>query len=167
MHNGPKPPKVVVMGVSGSGKSLIGARLAERLGIPFFDADDFHSPANVQKMADGTPLTDADRAGWLEDLAALIRREPALVLGCSALKRRYRQRLREADPGLIFLYMEGDFTTIRERLNSRQGHYFQGETMLRNQFEQLEAPGPDEAVAIDIREDADSVLRQCLSALGQ
>lgn len=157
--------KIVVMGVSGSGKSLVGERLAGTLGIPFFDADDFHSAANVDKMWMGMPLDDADRAGWLDDLAALILSEPLLVLGCSALKRAYRDRLRRAASGLIFLYMAGDFETIRERLENRAGHYFTGESMLRSQFEQLEPPGPDEAHAIDIRLDPEAVLQQCLSAL--
>jgi gluconokinase len=157
--------KIVVMGVSVSGKSLVGERLAEMLGFPFFDADDFHSAANVEKMARGVPLDDADRAGWLEDLSALIRRESTLVLGCSALKRAYRDRLRHADAGLVFLYMAGDFETIRARLASRQGHYFTGDAMLLSQFEQLEPPGPDEAHAIDIRLDPAAVLVQCLSVL--
>ncbi|EWG99288.1 gluconokinase [Halomonas sp. BC04] len=160
-------PKIVVMGVSGSGKSLIGDRLARHLGIPFFDADDFHSEANVKKMASGRPLSDADRADWLTDLAELLEREPALVLGCSALKQRYRKRLREAAPELVFLYMDGDFETILSRFANREGHYFNGEKMLRNQFEQLEPPGFDEAIAIDIRMDEEGVLRQCLAALGQ
>lgn len=159
--------KIVVMGVSGSGKSLIGERLAETLDIPFFDADDFHSTANVQKMARGVPLDDSDRVGWLDDLAALIHREPALVLGCSALKRAYRDRLRRAYPGLVFLYMEGDFETIRDRLASREGHYFTGEAMLRSQFEQLESPGSDEAHVIDIRLSPEAVLEECLSSLGR
>ncbi len=157
--------KIVVMGVSGSGKSLVGERLAGTLGIAFFDADDYHSVANVEKMGRGMPLDDADRAGWLDDLAALIHREPALVLGCSALKRAYRDRLRRADPGMVLLYMAGDFETIRDRLANREGHYFTGESMLRSQFEQLEPPGPDEAHAIDIRLGPEAVLAQCLSAL--
>ncbi|WP_355660907.1 gluconokinase [Halomonas salifodinae] len=164
----PKPmsaPKVVVMGVSGCGKSLIGAQLAERLEVPFFDADDFHSAANVQKMADGIPLTDADRAGWLEELAGLLAREPGLVLACSALKRRYRERLRQAVPALRFLYLEGDFATIRGRLAGRQDHYFKGDDMLRSQFAQLEPPGPDEASTVPIDQPPARVLQRCLASL--
>lgn len=158
-------PKVVVMGVSGSGKSLIGERLAERLQVPFFDADDFHSPRNVEKMRSGIPLTDEDRVGWLQDLAELIRREPGLVLACSALKRRYRDQLREAGNEVVFLYLAGDFETIRTRLAERGNHYFQGEAMLRNQFDQLEPPGKDEAHIIDIRQAPDTILAQCLAAV--
>lgn len=154
--------KIVVMGVSGSGKSLIGEQLASRLDIPFFDADDFHSPDNVRKMADGIPLSDADRAGWLEDLAELLRREPTLVLACSALKASYRELLRQASPELVFLYLKGDFSTIRDRLALREDHYFNGEAMLRNQFEQLEAPDTAEAYSIDVHQDADAVLNRCL-----
>lgn len=157
--------KVVVMGVSGCGKSLIGARLAEALGVTYFDADDFHSAKNVHKMANGMPLTDADRTDWLTDLADLIAREPGLVLGCSALKRRYRQQLRQADPMLHFLYLEGDFATIRDRLDAREAHYFKGETMLRSQFDQLEPPGPDEATTIPIDQPPARILQQCLDVL--
>ncbi|MGJ7456326.1 gluconokinase [Halomonas sp. RA08-2] len=159
------PPKVVVMGVSGCGKSLIGARLARELDIAFFDADDFHSAANVQKMAEGIPLTDADRADWLEALAGLLAREPALVLACSALKRRYREQLRQAVPALRFLYLEGDFATIRGRLAGRHDHYFKGDDMLRSQFAQLEPPGVDEAVAVSIDQPPVRVLQRCVDAL--
>lgn len=153
------------MGVSGSGKSLVGARLAETLGMPFYDADDFHSPANVQKMAGGVPLSDADRQGWLDDLAALIEREPRLVLACSALKRSYRERLRAAAPGLCFVYLRGDIDLIWSRHARREDHYFNGRDMLESQFEQLEVPGPDEAIAVGIDQTADDVLAECLARL--
>jgi len=155
---------IVVMGVSGSGKSLIGAQLADRLNLPFYDADDFHSPANVRKMASGIPLSDADREGWLTDLADLIERHDGLVLACSALRRTYRDRLRRARPDLTFLYLDGDIDTIWERLDQRQDHYFNGRAMLESQFAQLEPPSDDEAIRIDIRESAEQVLNQCLKA---
>lgn len=102
-----KIPKVVVMGVSGCGKSLTGTRLAQELGVPFYDADDYHSRANVEKMAAGIPLTDEDRLGWLDDLAELIRREESgLVLACSALKRAYRERLQRRNPETCFVYLK-------------------------------------------------------------
>ena len=113
--------KIIVMGVSGCGKSLIGTRLAERLQVPFFDADDFHSPANVAKMASGVPLTDSDRSGWLDDLAELVQGEQGgLVLACSALKRAYRDRLRSGNPSLQFVYLKGDMETIWSRHSSRK-----------------------------------------------
>lgn len=154
--------KIVVMGVSGSGKSLIGEQLAAHLNIPFFDADDFHSPGNVQKMADGIPLSDADREGWLQELSALLQREEALVLACSALKERYRVQFRQAAPDLVFLYLEGDFATIWGRLARRQDHYFNGEDMLKSQFEQLEPPDTLEAYSISVNQSVNAVLAQCL-----
>ncbi|WP_166266968.1 gluconokinase [Marinobacter caseinilyticus] len=159
--------KILVMGVSGSGKTLVGQQLAATLGLSFLDADAVHSTANIQKMANGIPLSDTDRRGWLQDLAALIQRESGLVLACSALKRSYREQLRAADPGLLTLYLQGDFDTIWSRHAKRQDHYFNGESMLVSQFEQLEEPGPDEAAAIDIRESPAAVLQACLAALRQ
>lgn len=158
-------PKILLMGVSGCGKSLIGARLAEVLQVPFHDADSFHSEANVHKMASGVPLTDDDRADWLATLANLIRSEPALVLGCSALKRRYRDLLRDGNPDLQFLYLHGDYDTILPRLERRQDHYFAGAAMLRNQFEQLEPPDNREACSIDIRLGPDEIVKACLDTL--
>ncbi|WP_417567215.1 gluconokinase [Marinobacter sp.] len=159
--------KVIVMGVSGCGKSLIGTRLAERLGIRFFDADDFHSQANVAKMASGVPLTDADRSGWLDDLAELVRGEQkGLVLACSALKRAYRDRLRAGNPSLQFVYLRGDMETIWSRHASREEHYFNGRTMLESQFRTLQEPDPDEeAITMDVSELPDRIVERCLSAL--
>lgn len=154
------------MGVSGSGKSSIGSRLAERLGFPFFDADDFHSPENVRKMANGIPLSDEDRHGWLEDLASLLRGHPSIVLACSALRKAYRDRLRQARSEVTFLYLEGDIDTIWQRHAKREDHYFNGRAMLQSQFEQLEVPSPTEAIHIDIRQQPGQVLVDCLKALG-
>ncbi|MDQ7732471.1 gluconokinase [Halomonas sp. SpR1] len=165
MHNVPEPCKIVVMGVSGCGKSLIGAQLASSLGIPFYDADDFHSQSNVIKMAQGIPLDDEDRAGWLSDLAKLLSQETALVLGCSALKRRYRERLSRDEPNVVFIYLEGDFATIRNRLAGRQDHYFKGDDMLQSQFAQLEPPGKNEAVTVSIDQPPEAVVQNCLNAL--
>lgn len=165
MHNVAEHHKVVVMGVSGCGKSLIGAQLAANLNIPFFDADDFHSENNVRKMADGIPLNDDDRSGWLDELGKLLARESALVLGCSALKQRYRESLRQAEPNVVFIYLEGDFATIRQRLAEREDHYFKGDDMLHSQFAQLEPPRADEAVAVPIDQLPADVLRQCMDAL--
>ncbi|MFG1495851.1 gluconokinase [Saccharospirillum sp. HFRX-1] len=158
---------IVVMGVSGCGKSLIGQQLAQALQLPFFDADDFHSADNVSKMASGVPLTDADRADWLDSLAQLIRTRAPLVLACSALRQRYRDALREADPSLVFVHLDGDIDTIWARLSQRRDHYFNGRDMLQSQFEQLERPGLDEAFRIDINRPAEAVLDACLDVIGR
>lgn len=155
------------MGVSGCGKSLIGQQLAEALRLPFFDADDFHSPENVTKMASGVPLTDADRADWLDSLAQLLQTQTPLVLACSALRKRYRDRLRMADPALVFVHLDGDIDTIWARLSQRRDHYFSGRDMLQSQFEQLERPSLDEALRINIDASAEAVLAACLDAIGQ
>jgi len=162
-----KTPKVVVMGVSGCGKSLTGTRLAQELGVPFFDADDYHSRANVEKMAAGIPLTDEDRLGWLDDLAELIRREEGgLVLACSALKRAYRDRLQAHSPETRFVYLRGDFETIWSRHASRTDHYFNGRSMLESQFDLLEEPGPEEnAITVDVSGTPEQVIRHCLAGL--
>ncbi len=162
-------PKLVVMGVSGCGKSLIGSLLAQALGVPFFDADSYHSQANVEKMANGIPLTDADRAGWLADLATLIEaQEAGLVLACSALKRSYRDRLRAGNPGLRMVYLRGDFDTIWARHARRQDHYFNGQAMLESQFGSLEEPARDEAViTLDVEARPDTLVQQCLAQLGR
>ncbi|WLQ17420.1 gluconokinase [Hahella aquimaris] len=157
--------KIIVMGVSGCGKSRIGAALAQRLSLPFYDADDFHSGANVDKMSRGEPLTDTDRAQWLADLSTLIQHEPCLVLACSALKAEYRVLLRAGAPGLQYVYLQGDFDTILQRLAQRRGHYFKGPDMLLSQFAALEEPHSDEAIVIDIRQSAEEVLMACLQAL--
>ncbi|MDQ7727060.1 gluconokinase [Halomonas sp. SpR8] len=165
MHNLPKHCKILVMGVSGCGKSLIGAQLASSLGIPFYDADDFHSQSNVDKMAQGIPLNDQDRSDWLSDLAQLLSQETALVLGCSALKRRYRERLRRDEPKVVFIYLEGDFATIRDRLAAREDHYFKGDDMLQSQFAQLEPPSEIEAITVSINQPPEMVLQSCINAL--
>ncbi len=160
-------PKVIVMGVSGCGKSLTGAMLASELGVRFYDADDYHSRANVEKMAAGIPLTDEDRRGWLDDLAELIRREEGgLVLACSALKRCYRGRLLERNPGVRFVYLKGDFETIWARHSRRADHYFNGRAMLESQFHLLEEPAADEnAIVVDVSGTPEQIIRQCLVGL--
>ncbi len=163
--NGLNTTCIIVMGVSGSGKSLVGSRLAEALALPFFDADDFHSQANIEKMSSGIPLSDADRADWLNDLAALIQRQPGLVLACSALKIDYRNRLRHAAPDMTFVYLKGDIDTIWSRHSQREDHYFSGRRMLESQFVQLEAPSEEEALIIDIAQSPEAVLDDCLSKL--
>ncbi len=143
---------IVVMGVSGAGKTTVGRALAETLGWPFYDGDDFHPPANIEKMRQGVPLTDADRRPWLETLRALIARHlqegrPAVV-ACSALKRSYRDVLRRAGEGVRFVHLAADYETIRRRLEARRGHFFDPK-LLQSQFDDLEAPDADEALILD------------------
>jgi gluconokinase len=142
-------PVIVVMGVSGSGKSTVGGLLAERLGVPYAEADDFHPPANIAKMSAGHPLDDADRAPWLDAIADWIaeRGDRGGVVSCSALRRRYRDRLRRADPGLFFLHLDGPPELIASRLAARMEH-FMPSGLLASQFEALEALGADEAGAV-------------------
>jgi len=142
---------LVVMGVSGSGKSTVGVALAAALGWPFLDADDFHPPGNVAKMAAGTPLTDDDRAPWLDRLATEMRgiltRGGQGVLACSALKQAYRDRLARAGD-VRFVYLEGDRETIGARLAGRK-HEYMPASLLDSQFAALEPPV--DAFAVDVR----------------
>lgn len=140
---------IIVMGVSGAGKSTIGRALAEALGCRFIEGDDYHPPANVERMRAGIPLTDADRGPWLDVLAGEIAACKAngedLVLSCSALKRRYRDRLRAADPQLRFVHPHGSPEAIGRRMADREGH-FMPPALLDSQFAALEPPDADEPV---------------------
>ncbi|MCA9954994.1 MAG: gluconokinase [Anaerolineales bacterium] len=154
----------VVMGVSGSGKTTVGQALAARLGCPFYDGDDFHPPANVAKMASGTPLNDADRAPWLARLAELLKnheeRGETAVLACSALKQKYRDQLR-VSPQVQFVYLAGSFDLIWQRMSQRTNHYMKAD-MLRSQFAALEPPAADEAIHIPIEQDVAVIVDQVL-----
>ncbi|MGC2033091.1 MAG: gluconokinase [Steroidobacteraceae bacterium] len=142
---------IIVMGVSGSGKSTIGRLLAERLACSFLEGDSLHSAANIERMASGIALTDADRRGWLQAIAQRIgvaaRAAQPLVVTCSALKRRYRNVLRQADADLIFVHLMGERALIERRLAMRQNH-FMPPALLDSQFAALEAPGADEQVIV-------------------
>ena len=130
------------MGVSGSGKTTIGLRLSEALGIPFFDADDFHSEENVTKMKHNIPLNDTDRQPWLESLAIKISEwdsENGAVLACSALKETYRKTLATKVRSITWIYLSGSFEVINSRINNRSGHYMKS-TLLQSQFDTLEIP---------------------------
>jgi gluconokinase len=144
-----KPPVVLVMGVSGSGKTTVGSLLAERLGWTYAEGDAFHPPANVEKMRAGRPLTDADRLPWLDAIGAWIDRTTAqgkpAVVTCSALKRSYRDRLRADRPRLTVLYLDAAPDTVRERLADRRGHFFPPK-LLESQLRDLEPPAPEEGV---------------------
>lgn len=145
----------VVMGVSGSGKSSVGAALADALGVRFIEGDEHHSPANIAKMRAGVPLTDEDRAAWLASLAAEISAAAAegrgLVLSCSALRRRYRDRLRAADPALRFAHIHGERALFAQRMQTRSGH-FMPPSLLDSQLAALEPLQADEAgLTLDAR----------------
>ncbi len=136
---------VVVMGVTGSGKSTVGAALATRLGVPFADADDFHPPANVAKMSAGVPLDDADREPWLRAIGEWLaaRAGTGGVVSCSALRRAYRDALREHAPDAYFVHLHGDRETVRRRVAGRAGH-FMPTSLVESQFAALEPLGEDE-----------------------
>lgn len=158
----------VIMGVSGSGKSTIGQALAAKMGCQFYDGDDFHSPENIAKMESGLPLTDADRWPWLDQLAQLIgdqiRQEEPAVLACSVLKRSYRDRLRQDSEGLVFIYLRGSFDVIWDRIQDRKDHYMKAD-MLRSQFDALEEPDEQEALLVDIDDDADNIISKLIVSL--
>ena len=141
------------MGVSGSGKTTVGRLLADRLGATFIEGDAYHPAANVAKMERGEPLTDADRAPWLDALRAvieeLLERDATGVVACSALKARYRERLHVGHPRVRLVYLEGDPPTIRARMEARADHFMPPD-LLRSQFEALEPPtDADVTVTID------------------
>ena len=162
---------IIVMGVSGSGKSTIGALLAERLGWPFADADGFHPPENVAKMAAGTPLTDADRWPWLDAIAAHIdaarKAGQPVVVACSALRRAYRDRLRAGHGDLLFLRLSGAPEVIAARQAARQGH-FMPPSLMASQFATLEdtVAEPD-AVTVSVKASPHEVVEAALAHLRQ
>jgi len=143
---------IVLMGVTGSGKTTIGRRLAAELGWKYFDADDFHPRANVEKMRTGIPLDDVDRIPWLETLRDLIRncleQGENSVLACSALKQSYREYLL-IDERVKLIYLKGEYELIEKRLSERQGH-FMNPKLLKSQFAALEEPEPDVQVDISL-----------------
>ena len=168
MHSA--PTLVLVMGVSGSGKSHIGKRLAEAIDADFIDADDHHSPTSIAKMSRGEPLNDSDREGWLATLANFYRnhrqQRRSLVIGCSALKRRYRDTLRGGAPDLKILYLHGSRELLLARLRARQGHFFQGDHMLDSQLRDLEPPDEDEAIRLDISLSPEEIVSTFIERLG-
>ncbi|MDT7838321.1 gluconokinase [Aquabacterium sp. OR-4] len=150
-------PSIVVMGVAGCGKSSLGAALAQSLGRPLVEGDDHHPGANVTKMRAGTPLTDADRAGWLDALGRALQAHESAPLGaggqavltCSALKAAYRERLRAAAPGLAFVHLRLSREQARERVAGRGGHYF-NPALVDSQFDTLQPPeGEPRVLALD------------------
>ncbi|MEU3632175.1 gluconokinase [Streptomyces fradiae] len=162
-----KPLVVVVMGVAGTGKTTIGPLLAERLGVPYAEGDDFHPPANIAKMSAGVPLEDADRWPWLDAIGRWAGGRAGLggVVSSSALKRAYRDRLRTAAPGVVFLHLSGDRALIGERMAGRRGH-FMPTALLDSQFATLQPLGEDEAgVAVDVSGTPEEITDRAVTAL--
>jgi gluconokinase len=155
---------VLVMGVSGAGKTTIGRLLAERLGVPFIEGDDYHPAANVAKMASGVPLEDEDRWPWLDALNTLLRREKRAVLACSALKAAYRARLLEGIDGARIVHLHGDPSLIAERLKARK-HRYMPASLLDSQLAILEAPR--QAIACDISHEPESCVERIVHHLHQ
>ncbi len=151
------------MGVSGCGKTSVGEALSAALGIPYVDGDDLHPPENVEKMRNGVPLTDEDRWPWLDRVAAVLRDQAPVIVGCSALKRRYRDRIRQAG-AVKFLYLTGSEALISARMAARKGHYMPP-SLLASQFAALEPPSPDEATAIPIDQPLSAIVAAALAAL--
>lgn len=156
----------VVMGVSGCGKSSIGAKLAAELGVPFIEGDAFHSEANVAKMSAGIPLTDDDRRDWLLNLRdKLAAREGGAVLSCSSLKRAYRDLLRSGGGDVRFAHLAGPREVLLERVSNRPGHYMPP-SLLDSQLSTLESLQADEAgITLDIRDSQDQLVAQILASV--
>lgn len=161
----------VVMGVSGCGKSTVGAQLAEALKLPFLEGDVLHPERNVARMAAGVALSDEDREGWLQALAERLQQAHAagqgLVLSCSALKRSYRDILRSGAPGLHFVYLHGEYKLLAARMAARTGHYMPL-SLLASQLNTLEAPGVEEnAQSFDVASRPDDIVAAVLTRLQQ
>jgi len=157
------------MGVCGCGKSSVGERLAREIGASYIEGDAFHPPDNVARMAAGVPLTDDDRQGWLETLAAQLadarKQGRSVVLACSALKRRYRDTLRSGAPDLHFVHLHGERTMLAARMAARQDHYMPA-SLLDSQLATLEAPGADErTITLDAGAPIETLVQTALAQL--
>jgi gluconokinase len=162
-------PILVVMGVSGAGKTTVGELIAKRLGWPFVDGDDLQPEANIDKMRSGVPLTDADRAPWLAAIGAWVDARTAAdepgVVACSALKRVYRDRLRAGRPRVRIVYLRGSESQIAGRLAHRSGHFWPAK-LLASQFADLEEPAADEdAIVVDIGASPEAVAKAVIDQL--
>lgn len=154
--------RMVIMGVSGCGKSSVGEGLAARLGLAYRDGDDLHPLENVAKMRAGTPLTDADRWPWLDRVAEVLAQEAPVIVGCSALKRMYRDRIRAGAGGdVTFVHLSGDRDLIAARMAERRGHYMPL-SLLDSQFAALEPPGPEEAITVSIDQPLEGIIADVL-----
>jgi len=157
------------MGVAGSGKTTVGEKLAAVLHWPFFDADVFHSPANIAKMSSGIPLTDEDRMPWLlamgDAIKTCLAQHQKAVFACSALKAAYRNILHLSEPDVKLVYLQGDFDLLYRRLQARQNHFMKPE-MLRSQLETLEEPPPQEAIYVNVGEPLEAIVHHITTTLG-
>ncbi|MDN3270050.1 gluconokinase [Streptomyces sp. MA15] len=161
------PRVLVVMGVAGTGKTTIGPLLAARLGVPYAEGDDFHPQSNIAKMSAGTPLTDDDRWPWLDAIGDWAQGRAGLggVVSCSALKRSYRDRLRAAAPGVVFVHLTGDRALVEDRMSQRQGH-FMPTALLDSQFATLQPLEPDETgIAVDVAGSPEEIAERAAAAL--
>ena len=157
--------RVVIMGVSGCGKSSVGAGLAARLGLNYRDGDDLHPPENVAKMRAGMPLTDGDRWPWLDRVGQVLLAEAPVIVGCSALKRAYRDRIRTAAGGPVtFVHLAGSQEVIAARMALRQGHYMPL-SLLDSQFAALEPPAAEEAITVSIDQPLEAIVADILRQL--
>ncbi len=159
--------RIVVMGVSGCGKSTVGAALAQALGLRFVEGDSLHPPRNVALMAAGTPLTDEDRREWLEAVARVLAdaAHDGVVVSCSALKRSYRDLLRASAPDLTLVHLRGEPALLAERMAARKGHYMPA-SLLQSQLQTLEPPGADETVyTADVAEPPQRLVSQLFQRL--
>ena len=161
---------VILMGVSGTGKSTVGLALAQAMRAKFIDGDDLHPRQNIRKMASGQALNDDDRHPWLERISDVIfsleQKNESGVLVCSALKKRYRDQLRHGNSNVRFLWLKGEYSCVLDRMRQRQGH-FMPEALLQSQFAALELPTEDEVdiIAVDIAPPVDVIVTQSLSLL--
>ena len=159
-------PILIVMGVSGCGKTVVGKALAEQLGCPFLEGDTFHPATNIAKMSSGTPLNDKDRAAWLVALRTTMEKQTgSAVLSCSALKRRHRAYLSEFPRPVVYLHLTGERSLLEERISSRRGHFFDP-NLLGSQIEALEPPVEDEeAIALQIDDSVENIVAETLVRL--
>ena len=157
---------IILMGVSGVGKTTVGKLLAQRLEIPFHEGDDFHSPDNIAKMGRGEPLDERDRTPWIESIQkcieTLLAQRQAAVIACSALKAHYRQQLGGDHERVDFVLLKGSLELIQERLSQREGH-FMAESLLASQMEALEAP--DDSLVVEVDQSPEAIVQSIIDQL--
>lgn len=165
-----KGKSFILMGVSSTGKTSVGTEVAHRLGIKLIDGDDLHPRANIIKMGQGQPLNDEDRAPWLERIRdaafSLEQKSEVGIIVCSALKKKYRDLIREGNENVKFIFLHGDFELVLTRMKQRKGHYMKAD-MLKSQFDTLEVPQYDEkdVISIDINDSFDNVVGHCIESI--